>query len=105
MNIGKKVDYKTLETALIKAAEEVGWRASAEDKFEKGYRLGSVEEIQKYSGTRIRLKGKYFAAAQITLNKEWIWPTDRFPIWTGFPFGFASEGRIKDYLEAVSRNL
>lgn len=106
VNIGKRVDYETLETALIKAAEEVGWRADIEDSFQKEYKLGSVEEVKAYDNTMIRLKGKYLTAARICINKEGCWwPTDNFDLWSGLPFGFASERKIKQYLDAVSRNL
>ena len=101
--IGKIVDYETLETALIKAAEEVGWKAHFKDKFNKNYELGSVKEIQDYDFTEVTLRGRLFNAMAVMIHgKE---PTDRFYVWTGFQYGIASEKKVQEYLSAVSRNL
>ena len=103
VDIGKKVDYKTLETALIRAAEEVGWKAGVQDEFEKGYRLGSVEETQDYMSTIVYLRGRLFPAMQVRMHNKNL--SDGFFIRTGFPFGVASEKRIRKYLNVVSANL
>mgnify|MGYP001603837773 FL=1 len=103
VNIGKTVNYETLEVALIKAAEEVGWKARVQDKFDRNYGLGSVQETQDYSHTMVHLRGKLFPAMKVyILNKN---PSDSFFLWTGLPIGFASKRRVKEYLSAVSRNL
>lgn len=103
VDIGKTVNYKALETALIKAAEEMGWKAQVQDEFRKNYRLGSVQETQDYDGTQVFLTGRLFSAMQVRVHdKE---PRDYFYVWTGFPHGFASNRRVKEYLSAVSRNL
>lgn len=103
VSIGKTVDYKTLETALVKAAEEMRWKAQVQDEFMKNYRLGSVQKVQDYNATQVFLRGRLFPAMRVRLyNKE---PTDSFYVWTGFPFGVASERRVQEYLSAVSRNL
>lgn len=103
VRIGKTVDYKTLETALIKAAKEVGWKARIEDKFERNYKLGSVQETQDYSHTMVHLRGRLFPAMKVYIrNKGQL---DWFGIWTGLPHGIASDRRIQEYLSAVSNNL
>jgi len=103
VSIGKTVDYETLETALIKAAGEVGWKARVQDKFRKSYKLGSVEEVQNYASTQVLLKGRLFNSMRVKIyGKE---PTDNFFVWTGFPHGIASERKVQEYLSAVSRNL
>jgi len=103
VDIGKRVDYKTLETALIKAAEEVGWKARVQDRFKRNYRLGSVQETQDYCHTTVHLRGMLFPAIQVMIYSKK--PTDCFYIWAGIPFGIASERRIQEYLSAVSANL
>ena len=103
VSIGKTIDYTTLETALVKAAEEMGWKARVEDRFNRSYKLGSVEEVQEYDDTHVYLKGRLLPAMQVIIfNKG---PRDNFYIWSDFPFGFASERRVQEYLSAVSRNL
>ncbi|MFH1503211.1 MAG: hypothetical protein ABIE36_00965 [Candidatus Diapherotrites archaeon] len=103
VEIGKQVDYKTLETALVKAAEEIGWKAKVQDKFERNYKLGSVQETQDYSHTMVNLRGRVFPAMKVYISNKS--PTDRFYVWQGFPCGLVSERKIQEYLSAVSRNL
>ena len=103
VSIGKTVDYQTLETALVKAAEEMGWKARIKDEFRKRYRLGSVQEVQDYAGTQVFLKGILFPTMRVDVDNKG--PTDSFYVSTGYPYGFASERRIKKYLSAVSKNL
>ncbi len=103
VKIGKTVEYKALEVALIKAAEEMGWKAKVKDEYHKEYELGSVKKTQKYSSTTVNLKGKIFSAMKIIMyGKE---PTSDFHVWAGFPFGSASEKKVQQYLSAVSENL
>lgn len=99
VNIGKTVDYKTLGTALIKAAEEVGWKINIKDKFEKSYKLGSVKEFNDYFYTMANLKGRFFSAAGITIYSKESVGTFYINRWN------ASEKKVKKYLDAVSRNL
>ena len=103
VRIGKQVDYKTLETALVKAAEEVGWKAKVKDEFNRNYKLGSVQETQDYSHTMVNLRGKVFSAVKVYIPDKN--PSNSFFVWQGFPYGIASEKRVQEYLSAVSRNL
>jgi len=105
VNLPRNVPYEELERALVNAAEDVGWHARVEHKYSQDYKLGSVEEIQEYSGTQIHLRGRLLPAMRVITDKREVLFTDRFFIWTGLPFGFASKGKVKRYLEAVSRNL
>lgn len=103
VRIGRTVDYKKLETALIRAAEEVGWKASVKDEFERNYKLGSVHETHDYHHTMVHLRGRVFSAMKVfILNKN---PTDTFFVWQGLPWGLASNSKVQEYLSAVSRNL
>jgi len=103
VKIGKLVDYETLETALIEAAEEVGWKADVQDTFRKSYELGSVQEVKTHDYTQISLKGRLFPAMKVIIDDKY--PTDRFDIRTGLPHGVASESKVHAYLWEVSRNL
>jgi len=103
VDVGRNVDYKTLETALIKAAEEVGWTAKVRDKFKTTYKLGCVEGIQNYCYTDILLSRMFFQTMEVTLyGKE---PANSFSVSTGPGSGFASDLSVRRYLNAVSRNL
>lgn len=101
--IGKEVEYKTLEIALIKAAEDIGLGSKVIDNFSTNYQLGSVKEEKKYDFTQINLIYKLPSAMKVCiLDKK---PTESFCVWTRFPFGFASQRKVKQYLEAVSKYL
>ncbi len=100
VSIGKTVDYKTLETALLKAAKDIGLKAYVKDKFNKSYKLGSVKEVQEYNSTNLFLKGKLFNVMQVSIYGKK--PTDYFFVEEK---GFASEKRVQEYLSAVSQYL
>ena len=103
VGIGRFVPYHELEKALVASAKEMGWKAKVEDNFRKEYDLQSNREIKIYEGTDICFRGRLFLAMQISLlDKE---PTDGFFVYEGFPFGYASERKVNEYLSAVSRNL
>ena len=70
VSIGKRIDYKTLETALVKAAEEVGWKAQVKDEFERNYKLGPVQETQDYHHTMVHLRGKVFPAMKVYIPNK-----------------------------------
>ena len=103
MEIGKRVEYENLEKALLKAAEEMGWKANFQDKFDKNYKLGSVKEVQEYASTHVRLRGTLFDTMQVIIYGKK--PQDYFFIRTGFPWGITSEKKVQKYLSAVSENL
>lgn len=103
VNMGKTVEYKTLETALLNAAEKMGWKAKIKDEFNKEYKLGSVQEVQNYNTTQVFLSGRLFPAMRVRVNKNFS--INNFYVLSGFPFGIASEKKIKEYLSAVSDNL
>ena len=103
VDIGRIVDYETLEKALFNAAEKVGLRARVEDKFEEGYKLGSVQETKAYSHTIVKLSGRFLPAMEIMIYDKY--PTNRFSVWTGLGWGFASRPTVEAYLSAVSETL
>jgi len=100
VRIGKTVPYKTLETALVKAAKEIGWKIKIKDEFEKKYELGSVKEVFDYLRTEVHLRGRVFPAMELSIYKK---PSNYFFALTNR--GFASDKKVKEYLNAVSRNL
>ncbi len=103
VDLPKKVIGETLEQACIKAAEEMGYKAKPTDEFRKRYSLGSIQEHRDYRGTDIRV-GNLFPALRVVgieKGKE----QDRFFVWTEWPFGLASDKRVKAYLSMVSKYL
>lgn len=107
VDLRETVDYETLETALIKAAEEMGWRAKVKDYYDETYRLGSVEEVPEHTRTDTRtevtltgrITGRIFPVAELKIyGKERI-------IHFFINAKHASEGKVEQYLEAVSREL
>jgi len=103
IDLPKRVTGETLEQACMKTAEEMGYRAKPIDEFNKRYSLGSLQEHIEYDETSIRI-GNLFPVLQvrgIEKGKE----QDRFFVWTGFPHGIASDKKVQEYLNTVSKYL
>lgn len=78
VEIGRKVDYQTLEKALVDAAEEIGLNADVKDRFKHDYVLGSLKKVKRYDGTEVGISGRFFTEFVITIkNKN---PIDYFHI-------------------------
>jgi hypothetical protein len=92
-----KVEYVTLEAALLKAAEEVELDASVEDVCPL---QGSPEEPRVYHHTDVLLRRRLLPAMTICVNKQG--EIDHFAIMKD---GFATEKTIDKYVRAVMRNL
>lgn len=118
VDIGKTVEYQTLETALVKAANEVGLKAEVEDNFDVSYRLGSGKENRTYSGTSIdlirelRLRAGGIPLPFIKRESRAMFvrvrhknPTDTFTVFVGGQLGDASDEEVQKYLGAVSKYL
>jgi len=103
IDLPKRVTGETLEQACIKAAEEMGYRAKPQDEFRKRYSLGSIQEHSDYDVTNIRI-GNLFPALQVRGIRKGE-EQDRFFVWTGWPFGVASDKKVQDYLSTVSKYL
>lgn len=103
VNLGRVVDYGVLEEALIIAAEELGWDVKVQDEFREDYELGSVQKVYIYERTNVSLKVLMLPAMKVRVYGKG--PTSDFYVLRGFPHGFASERRVQEYLNAVSRNL
>jgi hypothetical protein len=87
IDIGRSVTYQALETALLKAAKEVGWRV----------------KVKESNYIEIFLRGMFFPAMQITIHDKK--PTGSFLIWTGCDWGYASDRKVQRYLDIVTKNL
>jgi hypothetical protein len=92
-----KVEYVTLEAALLKAARDVRLDASVEDVFP---RQGSPEEPPVYHHTDVLLRRRLLPAMTICVNKQGN--IDHFAVMKD---GFASQKTIDKYVRAVKRNL
>lgn len=107
VEIGKRIKGEELEKILIEVAEKIGLKATSVDKHNTKYRLGSVHKEQVYTGTKIRLRGRFLPVAEISgikKGEERTW----FSIMNGLfapPYGFGSEKQIEKYLSAVSERL
>ena len=106
VELGKQVKFSDLEDALLVAADEMNWEADVKHEFEKRFELGSVREVERYRATQVRLKGGFLPVPQMHVS---IYNRDHpasFTIYSGFPYGgFASNQKVRQYLEAVSRHL
>lgn len=93
----KDLDYETLESILIKAAQETGLKYEIvhpdEDK-----------EARRYKCSIIKLKGRVLPALRIYIPRDKN-PINYIGIGTGFPYGYASLKKTKQYYNAFFRNL
>ena len=104
VRLGKPVKYKDLETALLKATKEIGLKTKVKHIYKREYILGSVREEQIYSQTNITLSGNIFPSMTIFGINRRI-SNDTILITTGLPFGIASERKVRQYIEAVSKYI
>ncbi|MBI2628631.1 hypothetical protein HYW74_00945 [Candidatus Pacearchaeota archaeon] len=106
------VKGSVLEQACVKAADELGYKTISEDKYDKDYQLGSVQELKNYRGTDIKIRGKRkgllsFLHYQLleVCNIKRDETGKSFLISTGYFGGDVSESKLQEYLNAVSRRL
>ena len=104
VKIGKDVDFRNLETALMKAAEEIGWKVEVEDEFKEDYELSGSKSVKEYQYTIVKLKKGLFPQMKLLITDK-NRPINSFSIWQGLPFGVASQKSIKNYLDTVSRYI
>nr|MBI4156641.1 hypothetical protein [Candidatus Woesearchaeota archaeon] len=101
--IGKSLPGEELEKILIKAAEEVGLKATPINRYSTEY------GEQVYLSTTIRLSRKILPFAEISgikRGRERLW----FEVKTGFDafipyFGFGSKKQVEGYLNVVYRYI
>lgn len=103
VEIGRAVNYGDLETALVKAAREMGWRAEIKHNYRTDYKLGSVEEVNKYQDSDIVLRGRFLKAMSVFVHSRE--ELSSFLVGIGSIDGHASESRVKQYLNLVSGHL
>ena len=103
VNLPKPVSGESLEEACKKAAKELGYKAKSHDRFSEKYTLGSVRRHQDYDRTEMRI-GNLIPALRIDFIKKGK-HQEYFFVEVGFPFYFASEERVQEYLIAVSKYL
>ena len=94
---------EALEQACVKAAEDMGYGTRTKDKFYERYSLGSIHHHIDYGETNIRIGNLIPALGVRGIRKGK--DQDSFFIWTGWPAGFASSKRVREYLSAVSKYL
>lgn len=104
VDIGKMVDYESLEKALQEAAIELGLDMSVKEEVEEEYELGPpLKKNEKYLWTRITLKRDNLVMTELNIYRQY--PIDSFTMRTGQLYGTASEEEIKQYLDILRTNL
>ena len=93
----KDLDYETLESILIKAAQETGLKYKVVHPDEN-------EEARKYDCSIIKLKGQTLPALRIYIPRGKN-PINHIGIGTGFPYGYAHPKKINQYYNTFFRNL
>lgn len=91
---------ETLDSALTKAAAELGWTA----RFATEYQLDSRGRIRIPSSEEVFLRGTLLPALEIKIS-YFDGESNFIHLYTGFPYGFAGEKKVQQYIDAVSRNL
>ena len=103
VEIGRTVSFDSLETAVRDAAEEMGWKVEVRAIYEKGYKLGSVEETSNYKHTEFVLKGRFGRRIK-TLRVYGRGATPNF-FMSDIGDGTMSAKKTIEYLSAVSEHL
>ncbi|MCH8945661.1 MAG: hypothetical protein IIA85_01945 [Nanoarchaeota archaeon] len=93
-NLSKAVNYETLETALIKAAEETGLKI----------RNKEVSEKKGCTRTNFYLRGRFFSSMEVVTHNHGR-PIDFFRVYAGYPFGHASKKTVEAYIKRVQNYL
>ena len=91
--LDEPVNYKTLEAALIKAAEETGLKIDNDMNPEKGCNT-----------TTFYLKGLVRMSMEIHVYDHGK-PIDFFSVYAGPPFGRASKRKVNIYIKRVHNYL
>jgi len=103
VELSQKVDYGSMETAIIRAARDFGYGIEIKDIYSTNYKFGSIKEMEEYSYTKIILRKNLFWRIEIDAYKN-LYGTDYFWV-DNAPLSFTSDNEIKKYLETVSKYL
>lgn len=115
----RSVDYQTLESTLVKAAADVGWRAKVEPHYMESYAVkDGIPEFEKTQvGTNIWLRRfcshqlrAYIPANLVdrpTTERFYLYPNTEFGVLYGIIYGIngPSQKRIGQYVAAVNKYL
>ena len=99
IEIGRNINYKTLESVLIKSANEIGLKTKIKKKYTEIYSLSLVQETQEYHHTIINLNGRIFPCMKVYIFNQRTahsFVVEKY---------LASEKRLKRYLKTISKNL
>jgi len=87
-------------TALSNAANDRGYSINFDEVYEKGYRLGSVEETSNYQWTEGNVSAVPMQGIEFTIHGD----TSRAALYVK-PSGFVSDEEIRQYLDTLSSYL
>lgn len=104
VEIGKAVDFDSLEIALHKAALELGLTTKVNSKYGKIYRLGSILE-EGYKFTEVMIMGELFNLPQMRVIIGDSLAVDHFHVYRGIMKGIASKHKVEEYLSRVFKYL
>ena len=70
VELSQKVDYGSMETAIIRAARDFGYGIEIKDIYNTNYKLGSIKEMEEYLSTKIILRKNLFWRIKIETYKD-----------------------------------
>ena len=96
IDLGREVEYRDLEQALTKAAEEVGWKLKIKDRFD--------EKKKEYVRTDVILRGFLRKKMEVSIFSKGL--VSYFYVYFGDTMnGNAFKSQVNEYLGIVSEYL
>ncbi len=105
VDLGMKISRDQLLEAVLSAAYDVtGKEVHFKEVYDKGYKLGSVEETREYRWTEVEVSLGFMRGLELTIHKSGFGDNQKASL-TVRPLGFVSDKEIKGYLNKLSANL
>ena len=99
VDLGRTASRIQLRTALSNAANDRGYDINFNEIYEKGYRLGSIEETREYQRTEVNVSIGPMQGIELTIYND-----ARAFLYVR-PSGFVSDNEIRQYLNVLSKHL
>lgn len=107
VDLGRIVSTVQLKTALSKAAADLGYNIDFNEVYQKGYKLGSVQETKEYLWTKANVfthSGSKLNGLEFTIHDNSEHGDEKVAL-TIYPFGDVSDENVKKYLGKLSDYL
>ncbi len=102
VDLGRIVGGEQLKNALSSTAQDLGWKISFRETYERGYKLGSVEETRKYRWTEVDVSTRQNHRLELTVY-------DSYYSFEGEAASLAvtsgPDEEVKTYLNRLSHHL